>query len=595
MPIRIRNHRPAILLNDPFNVLPDINANKTPDEYIKEIEDHIRERYVEPMYVPINPQHPVVIEDTVNGNVQQIDKDTLYNAILHLWTNPTLDVQLQDQVNEIFRQGIQYHTPNDWYFEEQLVIEALTRMKLPVPSNKSGRVIKYTASTDVIPAAKAFLAQNDPMNAINWFANISAYTHDRPFNNYLLMTVQTADVFNDIKQYVKNFVQVWQTQQPLSQDVNKLLSDFDKIDITNELSAGIFLPNGGGASSVEQDTLSFTRIIMYALSQFEKNNQGLLSVQPSNIQQIYMPENLIIINLENYAHAKASEIKDDWDTLEKALNAKKALNFVSSKKLMTAKAVNRSMTMASKSSSAISRNQSIERSKAKPFSGKPIPAKQMMAMMARVINSQITKKVTQNTYKTVKTSYMRPNRRKPDDFNLPGKLTTLNYRPDIHIYQDTSGSISEPQYRDSIMNLIMLTKQIDCNLYFTSFSHYVSQTVLIHTKNRSLNQIYKQFMAIPKVTGSTDFENVWRKIDMLNDFHERTGQSHQINFIITDFGYSLSRGHRWDSEQASVKNTYYVPISVDSRTWNEIRRWAEEFTEQMIKAGDYGIRSRILM
>lgn len=595
MTIRIRNQKPAVLYDDPFNVLPDINATKTIDEYQEDIEKHIRSNYIKPIFEPLNAQHPVVIEDTVNGQTQQIDKDMLYNGIMHLWTDPTLDVQLQDQISDIYRQGIQYHAPNDWYFEEQLGVEALTRMKLPVPNQRSGRIVKYSASVDIIPSAKAFLAQNDTTSAINWFANITGYTHDRPFNNYLLMSVQTASVLEDIKALVKNFVQVWQTQHTIDKDVNKLLSDFDKINVSNDLSAGIFLPHGGGASPAEQEALSFTRIIMYALSQYEKANQGQLTIQPSNLQQVYMPENLIILNLENYAHAKPSEIKDDWDTFEKALNAKKALNFVSNKKLMTAKAVNRKMNMANKSSSAMSKGRAVERAKAKPFSGKPIPAQATLSMMSAVIQSQTTKQVTQNTYKTHKTSYMRPNRRKPDDINLPGKLTTTMYRPDIHIYQDTSGSISEPQYRDSIMNLIMLAKRNSCNLYFTSFSHYVSQTTLLKTKDRSVNEIYQQFLRVPKVTGGTDFEQVWRKIDMIDEFNKKNNYSHQINFIITDFGYDLSRGHRWDREQASLKYTYYVPISVDKRTWRYIQQYAQEFREQMVKAGDYGLRKRMLM
>lgn len=310
---------------------------------------------------------------------------------------------------------------------------------------------------------------------------------------------------------------------------------------------------------------------------------------------MYLPENIVILNLENYAHAKPSDIKADWDVLEKALNAKKNLRFVSNKKLMTAKAVNRSIGGGDKSTSASSKGKALERAKVQPFSGKPIPAAKMLGMMKKVIESQVTQQVTQNTYKSHKISYMRPNRRKPDDINLPGKLTTTMYRPDIHVYLDTSGSISESQYRDAVTNLIMLTKRINCNLYLTSFSHYVSQTTLLKTKDRSTAQIYQQFLRVPKVTGGTDFEQVWRKIDMIDEFNKKNNYSHQINFMITDFGYSLSRDKRWSREQASVKNTYYVPMSMNPRGWQELRRWAKEFREQMIKAGDYGVRKRMLL
>lgn len=596
MSIQMRNQKPAVLYADPFQVLPDINATKDIADFQKESEQHIKDHYIEPMYQPINAQHPVVIEDHLNGQVKPIDKDTLFNAIMFLWSTTTLDVDLQNQVNDIYRQGIQYHAPNDWYFEEQLGVEALTRMKLPVPSQKAGKIIRYSASIDIIPTAKAFLAQPDAINATNWFANMTAYTHERPFNNYLLMTVQTADVFNDIKQSVKNFIQVWQTQHTIDSNVRQLLQDFDKVDLTKDLSACLFLPNGGGASPIEQQALSFTRILLYALSQYEKNSgvPGALTIQPSNLQQVYLPENIIILNLENYAHAKPSDIKDDWDSIEKALVAKKALRFISNKKLMTAAAMNRS-THGGMSSSAESAGKPVARAKVQPFSGKPVPAATLLDTMKRVIESQVTKHVTQNTYKTQSVSYMRPNRRKPDDINLPGKITKTMYRPDIHIYIDTSGSISESQYRDAVINLIMLTKKIDCNLYITSFSHYISQTALLKTKDRAINDIYKQFLRIPKVTGGTDFEMVWRKIDMLDEQNKKNNRSHQLNFIITDFGYRLSSGHRWHSEQASLKYTYYTPISIDQKGWNELRQWAKSFREQMIKAGDYSVRKRMLL
>lgn len=598
MTITISNQKPAVLFDKPFDVLPNVNPLDSYDEYEAKIKAHMESHYVDPLFAPIITSQAASITDTSDPkNPQSITKDMLVDSIHHMWDNPTLDVQLQDQLGEIYRQSIQYHAPNDWYFEEQLTVEALTRMKLPLPSNKSGRIVQYSASVDVIPAAKGFLAQNDEVSAINWFANIAAYTQERPFNNYLLMTVQSAAVFDDIKQSVKNFMQLWQTAHTIDKDTVKLLADFDKIDLTTELSTGIFLPNGGLSHPHEKDALSFSRIIQYAMSQYEKDttHPGTLTIQPSNLYQLYRPENIIILNLENYAHAKPADIKKDWDTFEKALNAKKILNFVSKKKLLTAKSISQNQMTGTKASSASSKDAELQRLKAQRFSGTPIPAKHMLGMMKRVIESQITRQVTQNTYKTTKKSFMRANRRNPDDINLQGSLNTTRYRPDIHIYLDTSGSISESQYRDAIANLISLTKRIKCNLYVTSFSHFVSQTSLLITKDRSTADIYNQFLAIPKVSGGTDFEQVWRKIELLDQQNKKNNASHQINFVITDFGYSLSSGHKWHKDQAGVKHTYYVPISADQYTWEHIRKWAKEFTREMVRAGDYGVRRRILM
>lgn len=597
MTIRIRNQKPAILLDNPFDVLPSISPTESADVFHEKTQEYINDRYVAPLYHAINATNPVRIEDVSGSNVQDISADMLLRSINHLWTSPTLDIQLQDQLAEIYRQGIQYHAQNDWYFEQQLGIEALTRMKLPVPSHKSNKIVRYSANIDVIPAAKQLLAQNDAISAINWFANMAAFTHERPFNNYLLVTVQTSDIFDDFKQQVKNLVTGWQANHIVSKEVNKLIADLDKISLATDLSTGLFLPKGGLSQSADEfDELSFSRILMYALAQYEKNGTpGQLSIQPSNLEQVYLPENIIILNLENYAHAKASDIKSDWDTFEKALNAKKALRFVTNKKLMTAKALNRSIGMGPKSNSAASAREKVQRSINKAFSGKPVAAKDSLMMMARVAQRQMTNHVTKNTYKTQKLSYMRANRRRPDDMNMPGKLTTVKYRPDIHVYIDASMSISEEHYRDGVMNAIMLAKKIGCDLYITSFSHIVSQTSLLQTKDKSVRAIYQAFLKIPKVAGGTDFEQVWKKIDLIQEHNQRNNLSHQINFMITDFGYHLSRGFQWSPSQASLKYTYYVPISADTQTWSHLLRYARGFQKEMVKAGDHGIRQRMLL
>lgn len=592
MTIKIRNQRPATIYK-PYDMIHVINPTLSIDEYHEKLEEDLRSRIIEPMFNPINNNNPVRIEDTAFNPPKEIDQDTLFNAIIHLWTSDTLDVNVEKQVNEIYRQGIQHTTQNDWYFDRQLGIEALVKTGLPIPSQSGANFVQYTAALDVIPSAKNFLANMTEDEATNWFANIVGFTHDKP-NNYLLVTVQTSDVFNNLKENFQNYVQAWSANHTINHDTMRIVQDFNNINIDDELSVGIFLPNGGGGSLAEQEALSFTRMLMYTIGEFESSNQGLLTAQPIDLRQLYLPENIVFLNLENYAHAKASEINKSWSNLEKALNAKKSLNFISNKRLMTTQAITLTGTQ-KKSSSAGSRGQQVARAKVRPFSGKPIKAKHMLRMMKHVIENHITNQRTENTYKTEARSFMRPNRRDPMNHDLQGKVKNVKYRPDIHIYIDTSGSISESQYRDGVSNLIALAKMIDSNIYITSFSHYVSQTTLLRTKGKSVGEIYKQFLRIPKVQGGTDFEQVWMKIDKLHEHNQRNGHSYQINFIITDFGYSLSRGFRWNPNQASLKHTFYVPISADQHTWDQILRYVKDFTKEMRHAGDRTIRQRILM
>lgn len=84
--------------------------------------------------------------------------------------------------------------------------------------------------------------------------------------------------------------------------------------------------------------------------------------------------------------------------------------------------------------------------------------------------------------------------------------------PDIHVYIDTSGSISEENYQDAVMMLIRVAKKLNVNLYFNSFSDILSQTTLLKVKDRSPASIWKEFRKVPKVTGGTEFQQVWEYI-----------------------------------------------------------------------------------
>lgn len=599
MNITVSNQKPIILQTNALDTLPIVDPTLPADAFFEMIMADVKRRYVDPVYEPSNPNQPVVVADETNPQqIIPISEDALIGGIRYIWSNPVLDVLLHSQVGEIYRKALQYTVPNDWHFEEQLVVESLTRLRLPLPQSKGSKITSYTASMDVLPAAKGLFLHPDEATARSWFANISAYIHDRNKSNFALVTIRTTQDFKDFIDHLKNIVASLQKTQILGQPVNKALSDFYKINLTKELSAGLFLPDGGLSRAPEHAPLSFSRILMHAFATFEKAGKpGTLTVQPSNLQHVYFPENIVLLNLENYANADPTDIRKDWDVIEKALDAKQKLNIISNKNLLTAKTVARSTDMAQTSvnPNSMMNDKSPTRALDAPFTGKPVPSADMLAAMVNIIQSQITMKETQNSYKVTKNTFMRPNRRRPDDANAQGKLTKKQYRPDLHLYLDTSGSISESQYRDAVTNAILLAKKLDSNVFITSFSDYISETSMLLTKGLSLTEIYKNFLAIPKVTGGTDFENVWRKIEMIDEQNARTNQSFQVNFVVTDFAYSLNSNRRWTAKQASVQNTYYVPVSTNQSTWRHILGYAKSFKEQMQHAGDATIRQRMLI
>jgi hypothetical protein len=190
---------------------------------------------------------------------------------------------------------------------------------------------------------------------------------------------------------------------------------------------------------------------------------------------------------------------------------------------------------------------------------------------------------------------MRPNRRRPDDPNAIGKMKNTKYRPDIHVYLDCSGSISEDMYSDTVMNLIRLAQKSQVNFYFTTFSHYITEAHKIEVKGRPISEIYKEIQGLPKASGGTDFSLVWSKIKSIDKWNRMNGRSYQINFMITDFCCGVGRGSKFRKGAPEVDNLYYVPISTSQSNWRNVKSWAETFAKAMIAAGDIDIKRRMLL
>lgn len=174
----------------------------------------------------------------------------------------------------------------------------------------------------------------------------------------------------------------------------------------------------------------------------------------------------------------------------------------------------------------------------------------------------------------IKSSYKRASRRHPDDINAIGHLIKIKYKPDIHIYVDTSGSISHQMYQDSLTMIAKVAKQMNVKLTISSFADNVTKPVTFTT--HYLSNLKK----LPVITGGTDFEAVWDDIDKRNNLNE-------LNFIITDYGYAPYDWHA-DRSKLSYKNTYYIAVKSDSID-------PDYFADSMIMAGGFDIRRYMLV
>ena len=187
----------------------------------------------------------------------------------------------------------------------------------------------------------------------------------------------------------------------------------------------------------------------------------------------------------------------------------------------------------------------------------------------------------ENEDKTVKMTFQKPNRRDPDDFNKQGKSVSTKYLPDVHLYIDTSGSISEDNYKDAVLACIYMAKKLNINIYFNSFSDNISQCSLLHTRDKTVKQLYATFQKVQKVTGGTDFDMVW---DYINLSKKRR---RELSIMITDFEYTPR-----NRQVTHPKNLYYVPCA-NVTNYTMLVREATRFCKKCEHI-DPNMRSRIL-
>lgn len=448
---------------------------------------------------------------------------------------------------------------NNLLFKELFSVISANKAKLPMP----GPTAMYRINIDVIPSCKNYLAGNCDFDTV--FASF-AFTF-RP--NVLAVAFRNENDFNSFKSLVAKYA----TRPNLPSDTVSKLNDFamEKLD---DLTDNLILR---GSDTEDQGAYAFSRVLMKLLL-----SDPDAHLMPFDIGELFNPTKLILVNLDKHAHATTTEIKQTWQEIKKASSLK--FNILSPKHL-------RHLPRSSKSNNAVRQhlaqlnNQKAQASvnKIKPLSAKRPSNKLLTLEILHLINHLGKVNQSSNTYKLTTRTFNKPNRRHPDDYNLAGRATRIGYKPDLHIYLDTSGSISEDNYEQGIKACIMLAKKLNIDIYFNSFSHYLSPCYKLPLKGRSLKQIYAIFQMIPKVDGGTEYANIWHYIN-----HNKTRQK-ELSLCITDFGYCPPTEHF-----NHPNNLYYVPIDASPQEFRYIHDYANEFLYAM-QASGHNIRNQILL
>lgn len=521
------------------------------------VEDNI----VKPLFAPLVPNNPVVVD--VDGT--PITAGDITSSIFNCMDDH-VDPAAEQSVKDIFTKMLAYYDPS-LNVKDVYCVQAGKKMNMILPSPK----VIYTP-TDVIDASKQFISGN--LTKDSFFANLAFYSRPDAFGYYFANNA----AFEDFKKWFAN--EITSISAMLSADTQKLCTDFQAMKLHN-LVEGMVLRDD---ESQNNEPYSFARILMFYLMYYENNMRSnnapvyLAGSLPFSFAELVCPKIILLVNVEKHAHAHPNDIKKEWDIVKASIGMHPKV--MSNKAISKLTAVQR---MATKLKQAGFASKSAEMHKSANFRFRKTPptSTDLTKYVIKIFKKAANVLTSENSVKGKKSTFNRPNRRQPDNPDRPGVGSTTLYKPDLHLYIDCSGSISERDYQDAIKACIKLAKKLDINLYFNSFSHYMSQTTKLNLKGKSEKQIYKEFQKVPKVDGGTDYEQIWHFINRSPKLQK------EISIIISDFEYYAPNHF--------VKHPrflFYAPISTSY--WEGITRAAEGFAKSMLDICP-NVRQQILM
>lgn len=522
---------------------------------------------VDPIFEPLPGRTVTVTDDSGHTH----DPDSIRDLFLRSLSD-SVDVKANAAIKSLLAAAlINYDRTTPLLVNETFLVQAASRCKLPAP----GPRVLYSASSDVSPSARALLAQPGPDTADGFFAALG-YTYAP---ETLGVWFRTETDFEDFKVW---FDQQVNTLAPLlPADTVNLLQKFGQLTLKG-LTESLVLRKD---DDDEIQEYSFARVLVNLLTQYASLQAsgtmpmpttanaaappalagGLL---PFSVSELLLPRTVVLVNVEVHARTSPRRIEREWQIINASLN--NPIKVVSNKRLSKLTALARAAAKASSQAANSASNQLAKagRSARITFRKQSPNTVDILTGVTRALKRMKEVNRSQNIFRTQKTSFVKANRRDPMDFNKPGKVTSTRYLPDLHVYVDTSGSISESNYQQSMLMLIGLAKKLNVNLYFNSFSHVMSQQVLLRTAGKSTTAIWGEFQKIPKVSGGTDYEQIWKYINA------SPARSRRMSLIISDFEWR-ARSQRIEHP----KNLYYAPCG--NMDWDTLVYHASEFSKSV--------------
>ena len=542
--MHITNNKPCMI--EPY-YMPTINGLHDMREMMKQTFSPIFQPLISNQSVTITNAGSVLTEDDVITKFMECCQEFVNGPV-------------ENEMRTFLKDALMNYDDNNLLVQQLFVNQSTVTAGLPFVSP----MVIYTAATDVIPISRQFISGQCDYHT--YFATMANYIQDDLLGFYFVNEI----AFEEFKKWALNEI----TTLNLPVSTNQKFSNFQKISLNN-LTEAIRLRTSDSSGNEEY---SFPRVLMYLMMKYKNIvSDTEYGVLPFCLGELFNPRNIVFINIEKHAKATASHIKKEWDEIKQALRLK--VEIISSNQIQKLTSTIKQLNCL-KGFNVMAGSKGVERV-AKVKFGKSSPTQyDLTKRISRIMKKMITTNKTMNTFRKTCLTYNKCNRREPDDYNKPGKATSISYKPDIHLYVDTSGSISEKDYEDALKICINMAKRLNVNLYFNSFSHVISTCTKIHVRGRSITEIWAAFQKIDKVSGGTNFENVW---EYINQSHTR---KKELSIMITDFAAQIR-----NRSIECPKNLYYAPCS--NQNWKELTRYAKEFCTSATHS-DPTIRKRIL-
>jgi hypothetical protein len=561
MTITVTNQKPAVL-----DALHTISCTGDYDPM-----PAIQKVLIDPLLEPLNPSAPASIVDgsgkDITGDVQDLIMRCLGDA---------MDPSAEKTAKELLGQTmVNYNQGTPLPVGEMFAVQAGQQNKWPAPSAR----VLYTAQNDVIPAAKGLLAGS--ADESSFFASVAYAYHP----NTLGFWFQSSAAFDGFKIWLSQQVQTMAGASVMPPDTLRLLNDFANLSLKG-LTESLLLRKDDSEGNEE---FSFARLVIRMLMTYVEQQRKQASagqppaavetgVMPFTLGELFCPRSLVLVNVEAHARATSTKVTSEWNLINQSLAS--PVKVVSNAALSKLTSLPRAAAKAAAMGAKQQPGQPGSRSAQVKFRKQPPSKLDLFKDITRVLRRMGKVNKSQNIYRTTKTTFLKANRRNPDDFNKPGRITSVQYMPDLHIYIDTSGSISEENYQEAVLMLIKIAKKLNVNLYFNSFSHMLSQETLLKVENKSTRQIWNEFRKVPKVTGGTEFKQIW---DYINASPKR---KRQLSLMITDFEWPPP-----SRREEHPPNLYYAPCS--AMDWKYMVRSAEDYANAMQHI-DPSIRQKLL-